>query len=506
VATTPRGAPTPEYQEPAPAPQRLSSPLPTAHTLLQSFWRKRTPRSDFDFFWESAVQRGVIEGSALPIEEVTVQWEAVKSAIGSVPAAGQGMEIDFSLDCKVWDGRFGNIPWLQELPDPMTRLTWDNAALVSPRTAVRLAVETGDVVALRFQGRGVHAPIVVVPGQADDVVCLALGYGQRSAAEGTAYHVGANGYLIRPRATPWFGAGLEVEKLGERHALAFYQSQSSQEGRGLALQQTLGEFRAHPERIAEMRAGEETLYPPWDFSSGHQWGMAIDLGRCSGCGSCVVACDVENNIPWLGKDQLLRGRDMHWLRIDRFFTDESAGPPEAITMPVMCVHCENAPCEYVCPVNATVHSEEGLNEMVYNRCVGTRYCSNNCPYKVRRFNYLDYQEGTKALPLLQLAKNPDVSVRGRGVMEKCTYCVQRIQRKRIETRIEGRRLRDGELTTACAQACPSDAIVFGDLNDPAARVTRLHHDPRGYQLLHQLGTRPRTFHLARVKNPNPELG
>jgi molybdopterin-containing oxidoreductase family iron-sulfur binding subunit len=348
----------------------------------------------------------------------------------------------------------------------------------------------------------VDAPVFILPGCADDVVTLPLGYG-RSGAEAVARGVGFNAYLLRHSDAPWFDGGLTLTRRGKKHPLAVTHDHWSMEGRPLALQATLAEFQKNPQELEEQRGSAQSFYKPVDYEKEpYRWAMAIDLNRCTGCSACVIACQSENNIPVVGKENVRKSREMHWLRIDRYFSG-SLEDPEVITQPVACVHCERAPCEYVCPVNATVHSDEGLNEMVYNRCVGTRYCSNNCPYKVRRFNYLHYTQDMSRPQRMMM--NPDVTVRARGVMEKCTYCVQRIERARIHCRIDKRPIRDGELRTACQQACPAEAITFGSLNDPHARVSRLHGDPRRYDLLHELGTQPRTAYLVRIKNPNPEL-
>jgi molybdopterin-containing oxidoreductase family iron-sulfur binding subunit len=359
----------------------------------------------------------------------------------------------------------------------------------------------GTRVELRLAGRTVEAAAWIVPGHADGAVTLPLGYGRRRAGP-VGTEVGFDAGRLRSSNAPWFAGGLAVAKLGRRkHDFAVTQEHFSMEGREIALAFDRKEWK--PEHVAGVRGPVATMQEPVDYSQQpYKWGMAIDLAKCIGCGACATACQAENNIPVVGKEQVLRSREMHWLRVDRYF-EGTPEDPQVIAQPMLCQHCETAPCEYVCPVNATVHSDEGLNEMVYNRCVGTRYCSNNCPYKVRRFNYLDYRGDLS--PTEKMAMNPDVTVRTRGVMEKCTYCVQRIERARIEARIEGRAIREGDFTTACAQACPSRAIVFGNLNDPKSEVSRLHHDERRYDVLHELGTRPRTAYLVRIRNPNPEL-
>jgi molybdopterin-containing oxidoreductase family iron-sulfur binding subunit len=316
---------------------------------------------------------------------------------------------------------------------------------------------------------------------------------------------GFNAFALRTSDAPWFGSGLEIRRTGERYPLACTQDHQSMEGRNLARGGTLAQFLEHPDFVHEM--GHEppptmSMYPGFAYE-GYAWGMAIDLNACVGCNACVVACQAENNIPIVGKTEVIHGREMHWLRIDRYYKG-GLDNPETVHQPVPCMHCENAPCEVVCPVAATVHGDEGLNEMVYNRCVGTRYCSNNCPYKVRRFNFLQYAD--YHTPSLKLLRNPDVTVRTRGVMEKCTYCVQRINAARIEAKKEGRAIRDGEILTACQQACPAEAIVFGNINDPHSRISTLKAEPLHYALLAELNTRPRTTYLARLRNPNPEIG
>jgi molybdopterin-containing oxidoreductase family iron-sulfur binding subunit len=341
-------------------------------------------------------------------------------------------------------------------------------------------------------------------------VTVALGYGRQVDGAGhIARSVGFNAGLLRTSDAPWFAPGASVSKTARRHRFGVTQEHWRMEGRHIALSASLAQIldeRSEFHHTLDRNRGNLdplSLQKPVNYSGqDYKWAMSIDLGKCTGCNACVVACQAENNIPVVGRENVRVGREMLWIRVDRYYegTEED---PQFVTQPVMCVHCETAPCEYVCPVNATVHSDEGLNEMVYNRCIGTRYCSNNCPYKARRFNFLDYQG--EPSPVRKMANNPDVTVRSRGVMEKCTYCVQRVERARIDTRVEGRTIRDGELKTACQQTCPSNAIEFGSLNDAGSAVSKAHADRRRYDLLHEVGTRPRTAYLARVRNPNPEL-
>jgi molybdopterin-containing oxidoreductase family iron-sulfur binding subunit len=334
-------------------------------------------------------------------------------------------------------------------------------------------------------------------------VAVFLGYGRtRAGRVGTG--IGYNAYALRRSDAPWFCSGLQVAMTGERLRIATTQHHSLLEGRNHARTGTLAEFHHNPEFVHEMGHDpkpEDSLYPGFEYKR-YAWGIAIDLGSCVGCNACVVSCQAENNIPVVGKRQVLNAREMHWLRIDRYYTGETENP-EVVHQPMLCQHCENAPCEVVCPVAATAHSDEGLNDMVYNRCVGTRYCSNNCPYKVRRFNFLQYNDDET--PVLKLMRNPDVTVRSRGVMEKCTYCVQRINHARITAEREGRDIRDGEILTACQQACPTEAIIFGNINDPESRVSKLRREKLSYGVLTELNTRPRTTYLARLTNKNPEL-
>jgi MoCo/4Fe-4S cofactor protein with predicted Tat translocation signal len=492
------------------------------HELLRRYWRSMTKlpgtaggasAGSFDGVWERWLADGIVPDTGAGAETaVAVNGPALAQAAAPLLSrTGTGMEIAFAPDPKVFDGRFANNAWLQELAHPITKLTWDNALMLSDATAKGLDVETGDVVEISYRDRKVEIPALIVPGHVDDAVTLPLGYG-RTATGHVGRGVGVNANLLRTSDAPWFDRGVTLSKTGKHVKLAITQDHwtMSPDGRhspppavAAPLAEVLNAGSTFHEELEERRGPQAVIHQPVDYSGqAYKWGMAIDLNKCTGCNACVIACQSENNIPTVGRDNVANGREMQWIRIDRYFS----GPveePEVINQPLACVHCETAPCEYVCPVNATVHSDEGLNEMVYNRCIGTRYCSNNCPYKVRRFNFFDYTADISAAR--ELGMNPEVTVRSRGVMEKCTYCVQRIERKRIATRIEGRSILDGELETACQQGCPTQAIVFGSLNDPSSKVSQLHADTRRYDLLHELGTRPRTAYLARVRNPNPEL-
>jgi MoCo/4Fe-4S cofactor protein with predicted Tat translocation signal len=489
-----------------------------------------TAQSDvggFVAFWRKSLHDGVVANTALPAKTVTPRpdW-ATQLTNPQPPASNPQLEIVFRADPTVFDGRFANNGWLQELPKPLSKLTWDNAAIVSPATAARLGLGKdanglatnrigniggdilGDQVELEYQGRKVIAPVYVLPGQPDDSVTVHLGYGRTKVGR-VGNDAGFNAYAIRTSDAPWFGSGLQITKTGTTYTLAATQihhtiDTEDLKARDIVRSGSLAELKKNP-TLAPEHAHEEhdapSLYPKWGYKD-YAWGMSIDMSSCIGCSACVVACQAENNIPVVGKEQVARSREMHWLRIDSYYKG-NADNPETYFQPVLCQQCENAPCELVCPVAATVHSSEGLNDMVYNRCVGTRYCSNNCPYKVRRFNFLLYQDFYTAS--LKMMRNPDVSVRSRGVMEKCTYCVQRIQKAKIESQKEDRQVRDGEIATACEAACPTQAIVFGNINDPASRVSKLKKEERNYSLLGELNTKPRTTYLGAVRNPNPEL-
>ncbi len=495
------------------------SPEATSLDLVRSYWHTQAP-GDAGAYWERALVRGVVADSADEALAVDFDWSSIgtelsatagpTSASGAAPGApGEALEVVFFADAKVNDGRFADNPWLQELADPVTKLTWDNAALLSPATASRYGVANEDVVAIEVRGRSVRAPVLVIPGTADGVVAIALGYGQADAGR-VSSRVGANAYAIRHSFAPWFDDAA-LHKTGETMPLALTQEHWSMEGRPLVLTQSLAEYRSDPEFAARKNETPPTLYAyqetprpglPVRSRSSPQWGMTIDLNACTGCSACVVACMAENNIPVVGKGGVRLSREMHWIRIDRYFGG-SPDRPAALLQPMLCQHCEKAPCEYVCPVNATVHSPDGLNEMVYNRCVGTRFCSNNCPYKVRRFNFFNYNAGKDETR--KLGMNPDVTVRARGVMEKCTYCVQRIREAEIRARCEERPIRDMEVVTACQATCPAGAIAFGDIADETTRVAQTRRDPRLYEVLGELGTLPRTRYLTRITNPNPEI-
>ncbi|HZM70493.1 MAG TPA: TAT-variant-translocated molybdopterin oxidoreductase [Candidatus Cryosericum sp.] len=471
--------------------------------IVQESWRSRLPAAGFEASWRRSLHDGVIEGTALPALTPAHRADSVREAVGSIrPPGEEAIELVLRPDPSVFDGRFANNGWLQELPRPLSKLTWDNVAYVSPAMARRLGVASGDVVEVQASGAAARLPVWVLPGHPDGSVTAHLGYGRRRIGRvGTG--VGVDLYPLRDAVSPWL-VEAAVTRTGERTDLASTQEHFLMEGRHPVRRGTLAELRANPGFVAEMEerpAREESFYPPHSYP-GRAWGLAVDLSVCTGCNACVIACQAENNIPVVGKDQVRRGREMHWLRIDRYYEGPEEDPA-VHNMPVMCMHCEQAPCEVVCPVGATNHSSEGLNDMVYNRCVGTRYCSNNCPYKVRRFNFLQYSD--ERTPVLKLGRNPDVTVRSRGVMEKCTYCVQRINGARIEAEKEGRPVRDGEVTTACQQACPTQAIVFGDINDRQSRVALWRSEPTHYGLLEELNTRPRTTYLAKLSNPSDDL-
>jgi molybdopterin-containing oxidoreductase family iron-sulfur binding subunit len=467
------------------------------HDLVQETWKPILGEASFEKHWNRVLHDGLLAGSATA--PVTPR---PRSTEGAVDRTDDGFEIVFRPSPYLHDGRYANDGWLQELPDPVTKLTWDNPALLSPASAKSLGVKDEDLVTVTVRGHSLTLPVAIVPGQADGTVMLTMGYGRKDVGR-IANGVGFDVYALRSVDAPDIDTGTMVKAAGTA-LLAATQEHGSMEGRQLIREATLEEYKHEPAFAQE--AVElpklESMWTEKPYNAGHQWGMTIDLNSCVGCNACVVACQSENNVPIVGKDQVRRGREMHWIRVDRYFT----GKPEAprmIFQPVPCMQCENAPCEQVCPVAATVHDDEGLNVMAYNRCIGTRYCSNNCPYKVRRFNFFNYTKDTPEI--LKLVQNPDVTVRSRGVMEKCTYCTQRINAGKLDAKLAGRELRDGDIKTACQQACPAGAIEFGDLRDAGSRVAAAKKDPRNYALLAELNTKPRTTYLARVRNPHPDL-
>ncbi|MGA8143569.1 MAG: TAT-variant-translocated molybdopterin oxidoreductase [Candidatus Acidiferrales bacterium] len=490
----------------------------SGHDLIHDYWKEQRPEKDkaFETFWETSLHDGVLAGTALPAISVSVRAGIGEQAATSAPDPNT-LEIVYRPDPTIGDGRFANNGWLQELPKTITRLTWDNAALVSTNTAERLHLRHGEYMKLKLAGREVYAGIFADPGHPDNSITLHLGYGRRRAGN-VGNGQGFNAYFLRTSGAPWMATGLQLENSGKKYFFAVpqYHYMMQEDGhpadtesvnafrRELIQVATVDEFRKDPnfaQHPKEEGSKELSLFPGFK-SEGYAWGMSIDLNRCIGCNACVVACQSENNIAVVGKDQVARGRAMHWIRIDTYFRG-NLETPEMYFEPLPCMQCENAPCEVVCPVGATTHSIEGLNEMTYNRCVGTRYCSNNCPYKVRRFNFLLYSDFNT--PSFYGLRNPNVTVRSRGVMEKCTYCVQRINAAKIRSEEEERLVRDGEIVTACQSACPAEAIVFGNVNDPKSRVSKLKAQTRNYGLLEDLNTRPRTTYLARVRNPNPEI-
>ncbi|MEZ4728551.1 MAG: 4Fe-4S dicluster domain-containing protein [Caldilineaceae bacterium] len=498
-------------------------PLRSAYEIVRQTWDgyynalAEPAQATSDLFWRTALHDGVVAGTAAPVVEVALDG-GLAEALRQPPAPPvAGFELIFRPDPSIWDGQFANNAWLQELPKHLTTLTWDNAALIGVGTAERLGLDSEELVELTFQGRTLPAAVFVLPGHPDDSVTLYLGYG-RGGVGAISEDLGFNAYALRPSNALNFGIGLELRTTGDTYPLATVQNHYLMEGREHVRAATLEEFRTNPTFAQETTAtahdlthnegvGEHneitqpSLYPEYEYD-GYAWGMAIDLTACIGCNACTIACMVENNIPTVGKEGVLNSREMHWLKVDRYYAGDDLGNPETYFQPRPCMHCEKAPCEPVCPVGATIHDNEGLNQMVYNRCVGTRYCSHNCPYKVRRFNFLDYND---EIPLMQMWRNPEVTVRATGVMEKCTYCVQRIQHGRIEAERKNRTIQDGEILTACQAACPTRAIIFGDINDPQSQVAQLKLQPLNYGLLEEIGTQPRTTYLAVVVNPNPEL-
>jgi molybdopterin-containing oxidoreductase family iron-sulfur binding subunit len=503
----------------------LNEPMLSPYDVVRET-AKPLIKGDFETGWRKTLHQGWIDGTAF---DKTAKGGADTAFKGTVPAptSKDQLEIIFRPDPNVYDGRWSNIGWLQELPKPVTNLSWDNAALVSGATLTKLGLEEDNIVELTVNGHKVKAPIIAVPGHPDNSVTVHLGYGREFAGR-VGSGAGFNAYLIRTTDSPFYATGtlakvdgiwgLAITKShfqdhrsarvsGEGHGNNSLEADEAIDERGIIRYATLDEFKANPGFANEGEGHEKTdmgtsLFPNWSYSEGNAWGMSIDMNSCTGCNACIVSCYAENNIAVVGKQQVRIGRNMQWLRIDTYFEGDLSAP-RAHFQPMTCQHCENAPCEQVCPVGATVHTPEGINTMVYNRCVGTRYCSNNCPYKVRRFNFLLFSDfETESL---KLSRNPDVSVRSRGVMEKCSYCVQRISAAKIEADKDNRPIADGEIVTACQQACPASAITFGNINDKNSRVAKLHADERTYQVLADQNTRPRTRYVAAVLNLNQEI-
>ncbi|MCC7231164.1 MAG: TAT-variant-translocated molybdopterin oxidoreductase [Fimbriimonadaceae bacterium] len=509
----------------------LSAPKPAFDLLRNAYSTSLAGKA-----WDMALNSGTVPGTA--------STDVAISVSGSAPAVAapiSGVELIFREDAHVHDGRYANNGWLQELPKPLSKITWDNAIHLSPKMAQQLGVASEDQVVLEHNGAKIEGGAWVMPGHPEESITVLLGFG-RKVGGSICTNAGVNLYPMRTSKTLAHAGGASLTKGSGTFALSTVQIHHTMEGRDIVRSGTLQEWKVNPTLKPEEAHEVEdvSMYPDKVFDyDGPQWGMTIDLNTCIGCNACVTACQAENNIPVVGKEQVKRGRELHWIRLDRYYVGGLDQPEETLHQPLMCVHCEKAPCEPVCPVGATMHSHEGLNQMVYNRCVGTRYCSNNCPYKVRRFNYLNYadnqdqfmdshfdgpvvpvpltgdkkvifpgkitEEKVSGRSLLKMVQNPDVTVRGRGIMEKCTYCVQRINDSRIEAKKQGREIKDGEIVTACEQTCPTKAIVFGNVADKDSRVSKLRKDQRSYLLLEELNTRPRTSYLGRVRNPNPEI-
>ncbi len=487
----------------------LSGESANGYDIVRGYWKTKAT-GDFEKFWTRALNDGFVDGTAATAKAAVAKPESGWAKVGKT-ANPEAMEIIFRADASIFDGRFSNNGWLQELSKSITKIVWDNAAYISPATAAKMGVKNERVLKIVAGETSVDAPVWITPGHADNSITLSLGYGRTKAGKlGTG--TGFNAYAVRSTAASWNLVGAEAVATARSYKLAGTQDHHSMEGRPIVRTATFEEHKKHPhwahlhEHVPAHLDGKDVgtaggaMAP--DAPADYQWGMAINLSACTGCNACVVACQSENNVPVVGKEEVSRGREMSWIRLDRYYQGELDNP-ETHFQPVACVQCETAPCEVVCPVGATVHDNEGLNNMVYNRCVGTKYCSNNCPYKARRFNFFEY---TKTItPTVKMVQNPNVTVRNRGVMEKCTYCVQRISSARITAKNEGRKIRDGEVKTACQTACPSQAIFFGNIADPGSLVSKIKAEPQNYGLLEELNTKPRTTYLGKVNNPSPAL-
>jgi molybdopterin-containing oxidoreductase family iron-sulfur binding subunit len=534
-------------------------PKPTGPELIKETFRQIAIADDFAVAWPKFLHDGFVPAAgganALTLTADGV-GALVKDKYPQTVLNGDSFELVLTADASVDDGRYANNGWLQEFPDPITKLTWDNAAQISPKSAKKLGVESGDVVEITLENLKLEIPVIIAPGHADNSLSIPLGYGRTAAgrvgsvAQTTENYVfgddiisgGFNAYPLTTSAESYIRLGAKVRAVGRRYRLAITQEHGSLEGRGADLlrEGTKDTFEKDPDFAKTLGMDSHippnrSLYKHPGLTDEQQWGMTVDLNACIGCGTCMVSCQAENNIPIVGKRQVIDGREMHWIRCDRYFASGPAGgdahgeydqdvdEPEMVSQPMMCQHCEHAPCETVCPVNATVHSEDGINVMAYNRCIGTRYCANNCPFKVRRFNFFDYNQrqldslrtwnlvNEKGMDdTLKLSKNPNVTVRMRGVMEKCTFCVQRIQEAKIATKAKARGSGDVKIptdsfTVACAQSCPTEAIVFGDIKDPESAVSKVRASSRAYELLKYLNINSRVLYLARIRNPNPAM-
>lgn len=496
----------------------LGSPAKVDYDIVRDYWRQHGKwGSDFESAWRQVLSDGVIGNTATPLVNPLPAGATPAQTPGLRPSGNRPVDEEFEVifrpDPTLWDGQFANNAWLQELPKPFSKVTWGNPAIISPRAAQKLGLQNGQVIRIHHQTAHLEIPVWIQPGQAERTITLHLGNGRKRAGR-VGNEVGVDTYAIRFSTDLWRCADARVERTERVVNLAQTHLHHSLQGRTNILRTVSfddfkeAKLREDPELEP---APDDTLYSPGELNTAaSQWGMVINLNTCIGCTACVIACQAENNIPTVGAVEVSRGREMHWIRVDHYF-EGSTDNPRVFQQPVPCMHCETAPCELVCPVEATLHSSDGLNQQIYNRCVGTRYCSNNCPYKVRRFNFLQYSD--TRTPSAQLVWNPQVTVRSRGVMEKCTYCVQRIRTTQIQAREEHRAIRDMEITPACAQACPADAIVFGDVANPHSKVSRLKALKLNYSMLGDLNTRPRTTYLARVEwssktttSPHPGQG
>ncbi|MBT5855591.1 4Fe-4S dicluster domain-containing protein [bacterium] len=495
------------------------------YALVRQTWRFLSPGTAFTSSWKRWLNTGVIHGATPANTSDVSQVAAIRGAVHrSVKRAkyySNFIEATFVPDDSVYDGRWINNAWMQECPDPITKLTWDNAARVSPALAKQYHLKMGDIIEIDINGKKLQLPVYLMPGQAKQSITLPMGYGQKVVGrigKGSGFNV----FPIQNSDTPYRVEKVSITKTDKTYSLATTQEHGDMEGRPLYRQSTVTEYLKNDKVFED--ASHVPLKSLWKekvYDKGYQWGMTVDLSKCTGCNACVVSCQSENNIPVVGKKEVMNGREMHWIRLDRYFVGADTHSPELVTQPVACVHCENAPCEQVCPVAATTHDDEGLNGMTYNRCIGTRYCANNCPYKVRRFNFFDWNQRSvqsekkerlhffdhprEPAKTIQMQHNPDVTVRMRGVMEKCTYCTQRISEARSKTANEGRQITDSDLKTACQQVCPSNAIVFGDILNKDSEVSQKRSSSRSYAMLAELNIKPRTLYLGAVRNPNPTL-